>query len=70
MPTFLVFLDCVWQIYKDVPDSFEYHNRLLVFLADQAYCGRFGTFLNGIDRDLLLHPTTEPGRIARIQHLL
>lgn len=61
-----MFLDCVWQIYKDTPDSFEFHNRLLIFLADQAFCGRFGTFLGGIDRETLLQ--AEPGRIASIKY--
>jgi hypothetical protein len=64
-PLFLLFMDCIWQIYKDTPDAFEFNSRLLIFLTDQSFCGRFGTFLGGVDRDTVLS-FSEPGRVASI----
>lgn len=54
-PTFTLFLDCVWQIYNQFPCSFEFTEKFLIFLADQAYCSNFGTFLcdNERERELL-----------------
>jgi hypothetical protein len=64
-PMFLLFMDCIWQIYKDTPDAFEFNSRLLIFLADQSFCGRFGTFLGGLDREVVLS-FTEPMKVASI----
>lgn len=42
---FLLFLDCVWQIYQQFPCSFEFNDRFLITLFEHAYSSQFGTFL-------------------------
>jgi len=44
-PVFLLFLDCVHQIYTQFPCSFEFTDCLLVVLADHSLASNFGTFL-------------------------
>ena len=44
-PTFIIFLDCVWQIYHQFPCSFEFTERFLLLVADEVYASNFGTFL-------------------------
>lgn len=44
-PVFLLFLDCVWQIYQQFPCSFEFNDKFLTFLYQHAYYSQFGTFL-------------------------
>lgn len=44
-PVFLLFLDCVWQIYQQFPCSFEFNDRFLIALFEHAYSSQFGTFL-------------------------
>lgn len=55
-PVFILFLDCVWQIYKEMPAAFEFNEQFLIFLADQSTFSRFGTFLFGVDRNSILEP--------------
>ncbi|RWS22695.1 myotubularin-related protein 9-like protein [Leptotrombidium deliense] len=44
-PIFLVFLDCVYQIYNQFPCSFEFNEQFLCVLFEHAYASQFGTFL-------------------------
>lgn len=44
-PIFLVFLDCVYQIYNQFPCSFEFSEKFLLALFEHAYSSQFGTFL-------------------------
>ncbi|RWS17140.1 myotubularin-related protein 9-like protein, partial [Dinothrombium tinctorium] len=44
-PIFLVFLDCVFQIYNQFPCSFEFNEQFLILLFEHAYASQFGTFL-------------------------
>ncbi|XP_053209374.1 myotubularin-related protein 9-like isoform X1 [Panonychus citri] len=44
-PIFLVFLDCVYQIYHQFPCSFEFNEKFLIMLFEHAYASPFGTFL-------------------------
>lgn len=44
-PTFLLFLDCVFQIHNQYPCSFEFSEDFLVLLFRHAYASQFGTFL-------------------------
>jgi hypothetical protein len=44
-PVFLQFLDCVWQLMRQFPLSFEFNSQFLVDLHDQMMNCRFGTFL-------------------------
>ncbi|XP_006003301.1 myotubularin-related protein 9-like [Latimeria chalumnae] len=44
-PIFLLFLDCCWQIIRQFPCSFEFNERFLIMLSQQAFASQFGTFL-------------------------
>ncbi|CAG2252928.1 MTMR9 [Mytilus edulis] len=44
-PIFLLFLDCVWQIWQQFPCSFEFNEEFLVLLFEHTYSSQFGTFL-------------------------
>lgn len=44
-PIFLVFLDCVYQIFHQFSCSFEFNENFLIFLFEHAYASSFGTFL-------------------------
>jgi hypothetical protein len=50
-PIFLQFLDCVWQITRQFPLSFEFHDRFLIEIADHMVSGAFGTFLFDCERE-------------------
>ena len=43
--SFVHFLDCVWQIWHQMPSEFEISEDLLVFLGRNLSSGRYGTFL-------------------------
>lgn len=49
-PVFLQFLDCLFQIIRQLPRCFEFDERLLIFLADMSTSSLFGTFLGNNDR--------------------
>lgn len=42
---FVVFLDCVWQLWCHDPTVFQFNEEYLLFLLGNLYSGRFGTFL-------------------------
>ncbi|XP_063977649.1 myotubularin-related protein 9 [Diachasmimorpha longicaudata] len=44
-PTFLLFLDCLFQLHHQFQYSFEYTTDLLMELFKHAYCSEYGTFL-------------------------
>jgi myotubularin-related protein 1/2 len=44
-PIFLQFIDCVWQLLRQFPCSFEFNERFLVAIVDAHYSCRYGTFL-------------------------
>jgi myotubularin-related protein 9 len=44
-PVFLLFLDCVWQIWQQYPCSFEFNEDLLILLFQHSYASQFGTFM-------------------------
>ncbi|EKX50520.1 hypothetical protein GUITHDRAFT_103752 [Guillardia theta CCMP2712] len=43
-PVFIQFLDAVWQLLVQFPAAFEFNDKLLEFLADEVYIGRFCNF--------------------------
>uniref|UniRef100_A0A3B4AYU5 Myotubularin-related protein 9 n=1 Tax=Periophthalmus magnuspinnatus TaxID=409849 RepID=A0A3B4AYU5_9GOBI len=53
-PVFLLFLDCVWQILRQFPCSFEFNESFLVLLFEHAYASQFGTFLGNCAADVKL----------------
>lgn len=50
-PVFLLFMDVLYQILYQYPCAFEFNNKLLLFLADNVYSGRFGTFMFNSERE-------------------
>ncbi|NXH10381.1 MTMR9 protein, partial [Bucco capensis] len=50
-PVFLLFLDCVWQILRQFPCSFEFNEHLLLLLFEHAYASQFGTFLGNNEQE-------------------
>ncbi|XP_018008374.1 myotubularin-related protein 2 isoform X2 [Hyalella azteca] len=44
-PTFVQFIDCVWQIMRQFPHAFQYTQDLLLLILDHLYSCLFGTFL-------------------------
>ncbi|XP_013114065.1 myotubularin-related protein 9 [Stomoxys calcitrans] len=43
--TFVLFLDCIHQLYKQFPCSFEFSTQLLILLFEHSYFSQYGTFL-------------------------
>ncbi|KAH8874497.1 Myotubularin-related protein 9-like [Schistosoma japonicum] len=41
-PVFILFLDCVWQLLRQYPNSFEFTDELLCVLAKHAYFSEYG----------------------------
>jgi len=50
-PIFVQFLDAVYQMLRQRPGSFEFNERLLVFLAEHCYSDVFGDFVHDSDYD-------------------
>lgn len=50
-PTFLLFLDCVWQLSRQFPLSLEFGEGLLLALFEHAYASPFGTFLCNSEKE-------------------
>ncbi|XP_062863559.1 myotubularin-related protein 9-like isoform X2 [Trichomycterus rosablanca] len=44
-PSFLLLLDCVWQLWHQFPLALEFSEALLLQLAQDAYASDYGTFL-------------------------
>ncbi|OQR91477.1 myotubularin [Thraustotheca clavata] len=42
---FLQWIECVWQLIRQFPCSFEFNSRYLILILDHLYACRFGTFL-------------------------
>eukprot|EP00013_Stygamoeba_regulata_P018326 CAMPEP_0177679270 /NCGR_PEP_ID=MMETSP0447-20121125/29505_1 /TAXON_ID=0 /ORGANISM="Stygamoeba regulata, Strain BSH-02190019" /LENGTH=1069 /DNA_ID=CAMNT_0019188433 /DNA_START=92 /DNA_END=3301 /DNA_ORIENTATION=- len=50
-PTFLLFLDCFWQIMEQFPCAFEFNAQFLETLFFHLYSGLYGTFLMNNDKE-------------------
>ncbi|EGG19888.1 myotubularin-related protein [Cavenderia fasciculata] len=50
-PVFLQFIDCVWQLLRQFPTSFEFTDQFLHLLLHHVNSNLFGTFLYDSDRD-------------------
>lgn len=49
--TFLLFLDCTWQIHNQFPCCFQFSTNFLSLLVDHSYCSDFSTFYGNSDAD-------------------
>lgn len=59
--TFVLFLDCVYQLHSQFPCSFEFGTNLLTILFDHSFASQYGTFLCDNEREreaLKLHSKT------------
>lgn len=50
-PTFLLFLDCLYQLHYQFQYSFEYTTDMLIELFKHAYCSEYGTFLGDTEAE-------------------
>eukprot|EP01119_Soliformovum_irregulare_P018406 TRINITY_DN5632_c0_g1_i1.p1 TRINITY_DN5632_c0_g1~~TRINITY_DN5632_c0_g1_i1.p1 ORF type:complete len:988 (-),score=239.78 TRINITY_DN5632_c0_g1_i1:39-2960(-) len=50
-PIFVMFVDCVWQIWKQYPCSFQFNEHFLITILDHLYSCRFGTFLYSCEKE-------------------
>ncbi|XP_015204267.2 myotubularin-related protein 9-like isoform X1 [Lepisosteus oculatus] len=50
-PTFLLLLDCCWQLCRQFPLALEFSEALLLRLAREAYASNFGTFLCNSEKE-------------------
>ncbi|KAK0144915.1 Myotubularin-related protein 10-A [Merluccius polli] len=58
-PVFLLFLDCVWQLWSQFPSRFQLTDHFLLALYDSTHLPLFSTFLANCQRE----------RCKRTQHL-
>ncbi|XP_050443434.1 myotubularin-related protein 9 isoform X2 [Adelges cooleyi] len=49
--TFLLFIDCTWQIHYQFPCCFQFSTNFLISIVDHAYCSDFGTFYGNCEAD-------------------
>ncbi|XP_038614229.1 LOW QUALITY PROTEIN: myotubularin-related protein 9-like [Tachyglossus aculeatus] len=50
-PTFLLFLDCVWQLGRQFPLALEFGEGLLLTLFEHAYASPYGSFLCNSEKE-------------------
>lgn len=53
-PVFMQFIDAVWQLTRQFPCSFEFNERYLIALLDEAYGKRSGTFLHDCEESRIV----------------
>lgn len=58
-PVFICFLDCVWQLIRQYPTSFEFNQEFLIFIAEHTYVSEFGSFLGNNEREKREHKVKE-----------
>ena len=51
-PIFIQFLHAVYQIMKQYPNAFEFRENMLLFLSDEIYSNKYGTFLFNSEKEL------------------
>ena len=51
-PIFIQFLHTVYQIMKQYPNAFEFRENMLLFLSDEIYSNKYGTFLYNCEKEL------------------
>ena len=51
-PIFIQFLHAIYQIMEQYPNAFEFGENLLLFLSEEIYSNKFGTFLFNCEKEL------------------
>ena len=51
-PIFIQFLHVIYQIMAQYPNAFEFNESMLLYLADEIYSNKFGTFLFNSEKEL------------------
>lgn len=69
-PTFLQFLDCVYQLMNQYPTCFEFNSLFLIELLDHVYSCRFHTFLWNSERERRHHSGTWAATISIWDHFM
>jgi hypothetical protein len=54
-PIFVQFLHAIYQIMVQYPTAFEFQQNMLLFLSDEIYSNKFGTFLFNCEKELEEH---------------
>lgn len=50
-PVFIQYLDCLRQLLIQFPYHFEFNHELLLFIAEEVYTHKYGTFLGNCELD-------------------
>ena len=58
-PIFIQFLHAVYQIMIQYPTAFEFQQNLLIYLSEEIYSNKFGTFLFNCEKELEEHNAKE-----------
>ena len=51
-PIFIQFLHVVYQIMEQYPNAFEFGENMLLYLSEEIYSNKFGTFLFNCEKEL------------------
>ncbi|RHY08948.1 hypothetical protein DYB25_011260, partial [Aphanomyces astaci] len=57
---FVQWMDCVWQLCRQFPCSFEFNTRYLILILDHLYSCRFGTFLYDSEQRRVVEESRAP----------
>ncbi len=58
-PIFVQFMDCMFQFITQHPSAFEFNESFLLYVLDECYTCRYGTFLFDCDKDRALAKVRE-----------
>ena len=58
-PIFIQFLHAVYQIMEQYPTAFEFEQNMLLYLSEEIYSNKFGTFLFNCEKELEEHNAKE-----------
>ena len=58
-PIFIQFLHAVYQIMVQYPTAFEFEQNMLLFLSEEIYSNKYGTFLFNCEKELEEHNAKE-----------
>ena len=54
-PIFIQFLHAVYQITMQYPTAFEFNNYFLLFLSEEIYSNKYGTFLFNCEKEKIMN---------------